>query len=172
MTPAILYKTSDSGKTWNEISRTEDMDSTDPMPLTYKTGITFINSKTGWITTQLPKAGYLGLFKTTDGGLTWHDQKVDIPENNKSDSFLTSQPVFFSKKDGILITYQCDRSNYLVYVTHDGGENWAVITENAKDGNISWTIDSVNGLEVIYNKKFWISHSGYNGYDGWEVLKK
>ena len=169
MTPAILYKTNDSGKTWDEISRTEDMKYTDPMPLANKSGITFINSRTGWITTELPNSGYIGLFRTLDGGLTWHYQEVDIPEDNKGDSFLTSPPVFFSKEDGILVTYQCTNLNYLIYVTHDGGESWTVLTDNTTDGNISWTIDTVNGIEVFYKKEIWIPH---NSWRTWEILKQ
>jgi photosystem II stability/assembly factor-like uncharacterized protein len=157
---AILYKTNDSGNTWSEINHTESV------PLESKTGMTFINSDIGWITTQTPKQGYIGLFRTLDGGLTWNYQDVDIPNDYKECTFITYPPVFFSENDGVLFTYQSDLEP-LVYITHDNGDSWVATAEKSPNGNLSWIFDADNGFQITFNNKIWVPT---NRYSTWEML--
>lgn len=64
-----LYKAEGGGKSWNKLTSTEDENAT--IPLASKTGIIFTDSDHGWITTHIPKSGYIGLYRTMDDGDTW-----------------------------------------------------------------------------------------------------
>lgn len=155
----ILYKTTDGGENWSEIAN-----SNDSLPLETKTGITFLNSEIGWISTVTPQEGYIGLYKTIDGGAIWEYQNLNIPHDYRGCLFKTLPPVFFSQEDGVLLTIQSDLEEQLVFVTHDGGNKWVATDENTNNENIKWSFSIVgNGSlwEIIYKNTTWKSNNGY-----------
>ncbi len=157
----ILYKTEDSGKNWDKLTGTEDENAT--IPLESKTGIIFNDSNDGWITTLIPRDGYIGLFRTTDGGVTWQQQELTIPEEYSTSQFTTYPPVFFTAHDGLLLSYAFDDvPKQLVYVTHDGGDTWTQ-TDGKDDSTFLWSytekeeIGQASGWTITYENKIWVT---------------
>lgn len=154
-----LYKTEDGGKKWNKLTSTEDENAT--IPFDSKTGIIFIDSHNGWITTQIPQNAYIGLFRTTDGGVTWMQQELTIPEKYSTSEFTTYPPVFFTARDGLLLSYAFDdQPKQLVYATHDGGATWTQIDEKG-DSTFQWSytekedVGQASGWTITYENKTW-----------------
>lgn len=153
-----LYKTSDSGNSWSKLTSTEDKKFT--IPLSSKSGLIFVDSLHGWLTTEIPQSGFIGLYKTKDGGVTWTQQKLNIPKKYSDTEFSTYPPVFFTSKDALLLTYSPDFSEQLVFVTHDGGASWKQIKEK-EDDTFQWGLskkaanDIASGWTIQYNHKTW-----------------
>lgn len=154
-----LYKTDNGGKKWNKLTGSEDKNTT--IPFESKTGIIFIDSNNGWITTQIPKDGYIGLFRTKDGGTTWKQQELTIPEKYSASQFTTYPPVFFTAKDGLLLSYAFDDvPKQLVYATHDGGNTWTQL-DSKGDSTFQWSytekadIGQPGGWTITYGNKTW-----------------
>lgn len=164
----VLYKTADGGKTWIKVS---DSKASKGLPSKAHSGFIFINSNIGWTTTQIPQSGYIGLFKTIDGGKTWNFEKLNIPIKFKEDMFMTDPPVFFSASDGILITNPVN-STELVFITHDGGETWTPFESGSDNNILHWKLEVSNNdyrrCVVTYKNEKWISHN-YNRM--WDLLK-
>jgi photosystem II stability/assembly factor-like uncharacterized protein len=159
-----LYRTLDGGTSWNKLTGTQDASYT--IPDVSKSGLIFTDEKHGWITTQTPQTGFLGLFQTTDGGATWSQKQIDVPKEYADIEFLTYPPVFFSSKDALLLTNTTEESlDQLVYVTHDGGNSWTSIHET-EDSLLQWSYDSqasesfAEGWTIQYNDSSWTTKDG------------
>lgn len=74
--PSDLYYTSSGGKAWSKIASTSM-----GLPLNHgKTGISFVDAETGWITIDNGlHVGQVSLYVTHDGGHTWSPQLVPVP---------------------------------------------------------------------------------------------
>ncbi|MDO3408541.1 hypothetical protein QWJ34_02035 [Saccharibacillus sp. CPCC 101409] len=117
-----LYR-SDDGRKWTLVGDVEMKE--------YPNGFRFKDEKEGWVT-----AGYrydtkhLPLYHTTDGGLTWQTQEIDVPQDYASG---TAFPPVFEAEDpqrGILgVSFKVDDTGELfsnrLYATEDGGQTWA-----------------------------------------------
>lgn len=127
----VIYRTTDSGKTWREVSSANPSTSANaPNLLPYKgdkQGISFVNTSTGWVAGTVPDKDTVWLYKTTDGGSTWHSQSLSLPSNTKGSQITTLPPRFFSSSDGILpllfLASNGTRSADF-YQTTDGGSTW------------------------------------------------
>lgn len=135
-----LYTTSDGGETWKEIGDSLQAGSTFPSGV--KSGITFVNEKEGWITTNAPWQGKVGLYKTMDGGVTWSEQTVTVPDELVNSQIYASPPLFLTKDQGILITRPAENEHTLIYITIDGGQHWKSFLDHHKDqyAGIAWTL--------------------------------
>ena len=165
-----LYKTEDGGTSWDKLTSTEDENAT--IPFESKTGIIFTDSNNGWITTQIPKEGYIGLFRTADGGVTWEQQELAIPEEYSASMFTTYPPVFFTAQDGLLLSYAFDdEPRQLVYVTHDGGDTWSQV-DGKEDSIFQWSytekeeVGLASGWTITYGNKNWITTDALIWSDG------
>jgi hypothetical protein len=113
----------------------------------YSTGITFVNEKEGYITVS-----YHGqdeyLYKTLDGGFTWQNVEVKIPNLNVN-YIESGLPVFYKKdtqKGMLVLRLVSDSTKFMLCTTSDGGENWKV------QGELN--CDSVSGYEYVDEEQF------------------
>jgi photosystem II stability/assembly factor-like uncharacterized protein len=124
-----LIQTSDGGATWVSVFHNDASQSgfSDSLPLAgIKNGLTFLDANTGWVTGSIPANGSVYLYVTHDGGVSWAQQKVPLPAEYAAYTYLPQAPVFFGK-DGFLplMVYQPERTDFTIYVTHDGGLTWS-----------------------------------------------
>jgi hypothetical protein len=136
-----VYRSTDGGETWIKIASTEDRGSGLPEG-GFKRGMTFLNSKTGWINWE-----YLGskvpiLYVTHDSGLTWRPQELPIPPRVERERSLDVPPTpglpkFFTAQDGIVrVDFPSGhrekdwppKSLVVFYATHNSGTTWTPTT--------------------------------------------
>jgi len=124
-----IFHTTDGGQHWSMIANTAPQSTSGLPDSGNKTGISFKDSQTGWVTADIP-AVYSWLYKSSDGGKTWQEQKLPLPREatnaEQIGEFTTTPPVFFGN-DGLLpvLVYYQSQPSIDLYVTHDGGKTWA-----------------------------------------------
>ncbi|HEX2927550.1 MAG TPA: hypothetical protein VHP38_15055 [Ruminiclostridium sp.] len=128
----ILYKTKDGGKTWTEIADSKNKEST--LPGGDKIGMSFVSLAKGWITVDTPWQGIVGLYMTSDGGVTWSQQKPHVPDEYQNSELHTVPPLFFSALKGVLLSFASEDNKRIpiFYITHDGGESWTPFTNKER----------------------------------------
>jgi photosystem II stability/assembly factor-like uncharacterized protein len=130
-----LWKTSDSGMSWQKISVRE---------LSEIKTVHFIDSQTGWI------GGWAGeIFRTTDGGQTW--QRAEAPLK-----YEIQQLQFVDSLHGWAVGYQYlakDQRFGALFRTDDGGVKWSklsnlnvdtqanIVSLFFLDRHVGWAID-------------------------------
>jgi photosystem II stability/assembly factor-like uncharacterized protein len=114
----ILYKTTNSGSSWSELTTNTDKD---------LAKVSFVDVNNGWMGTVDGS-----VFKTTDGGLTWVEFSYAAAVPTVAFSILDLMK-FFDANTGFIIAGKL-RSIYLLKTTN-GGETWAV-----KDSLVSATL--------------------------------
>ena len=119
-----IYATSDGGANWTRVFQHDPMLDAS-LPLSgIKNGISFFDETRGWVTGSRPMDGDVYLFRTDDGGYTWTQQPIALPEGCESALTMTESPVFFGKT-GFLPVFLFGEENQLdIYTTKDGGETW------------------------------------------------
>jgi photosystem II stability/assembly factor-like uncharacterized protein len=165
----VLYNTIDGGENWVQVSKTRNENSDSDKTIPYKgikTGMTFLDKSTGWISFQYEAPA--SLLITHDGGHTWEKQSLPLMENSGLEGGLVlAPPTFLTKDDGIIVVNNC---NSLFYITHDGGENWSYIEQPSRSGssgNLSWDFsgtdrnyDLVMNGQVTVNETIWGTSDG------------
>ncbi|WP_152399340.1 WD40/YVTN/BNR-like repeat-containing protein [Paenibacillus cellulositrophicus] len=93
----------------------------------YVSGVTFADAQHGWIAASYHGSVSVPLYRTTDGGISWVLQHIDIPEGFKYGN--VSPPQFDatdSKTGSLAIEFVSDTENRtFTYTTKDAGEHWA-----------------------------------------------
>lgn len=164
--PVTIYRTEDGGKNWTKISDTNPQTPKSLPKMGLKTGITFLDSSTGWVGLDEP-APEPEVYVTHDGGQTWERQALPIMENSGLGGFVLSPPTFFTKQDGIIIF---NNVNSLWYVTHDGGKSWILCQEYTRagsNGNLSWNFSGIDrNYDPVMNGHVTINGVTWNTKDG------
>lgn len=128
---AFVYRSTDGGENWIEVAREDFHGGDSGLPLSgSKSGITFLNATTGWITGGhgiVPN--WLYLYVTRDAGRTWRQQKLPpLPLMTARWYSWTYSPKFFTSRNGILPVFLSPEESgepvIVFYVTHDGGATW------------------------------------------------
>ncbi|MDX1591206.1 MAG: YCF48-related protein [Balneolaceae bacterium] len=133
-----LRTTSDGGTTWTERS---------PNASGSFSGISFIDSNTGWAGGHFMGDGSGTVIKTTDGGESW--TKVAGIENTMIND------IYFLDNSRGWVVGQRPTGGSVVYYTTDGGDTWTEqIVDNA-------STDTNTGITFMGEDHGWIS--GYNG---------
>jgi photosystem II stability/assembly factor-like uncharacterized protein len=70
------------------------------------------------------------LYRTTDGGGTWHPQSLALSPDERSAQLSIMPPEFFTLTDGILpVSAETENSSHFnAYVTQDAGATWQKTT--------------------------------------------
>ena len=90
-----------------------------------KNGIAFRDPLNGWVGGSIPMDGVIWLYRTVDGGLSWFEQKVDLPAGYENYQTSTYAPLFFD--DGLAtlpVQLSGEKSGYVFYRSSDDGETW------------------------------------------------
>jgi photosystem II stability/assembly factor-like uncharacterized protein len=151
----IVLHTIDGGETWKQITATQAASTEGPVPghLPFsgaKTGISFVNEVSGWVTGRASLRGSSFLYRTQDGGVTWSPQTLPLSANEAQAQLSISTPQFFSATDGILLV-SADAGNsthstqLTVYVTRDGGHSWQGETSLVAQASITSFADLQHG---------------------------
>ena len=126
-----LFRTTDGGSTWLKIAiaPASSLDIPPPGKLPFsgsKSGLSFLNATTGWVTGRVPVNGYILLYRTYDGGATWYPQRLPLSPTERSSQLSILPPLFFNATDGILpVSSDTGKGASLdVYRTRDGGTTW------------------------------------------------
>jgi photosystem II stability/assembly factor-like uncharacterized protein len=169
-----LFRTTDSGRTWVNVASAyaASLDIPPPGKLPFsgsKSGLSFLNATTGWVTGRVPVNGYTLLYRTNDGGSTWYPQSLPLSSTEKSSLLSILPPLFFNATDGILpVSFNMGKGASLdVYVTHDGGATWkgttpltaAASTADFIDVNHGWASNGTLLYVTGDSGKQWITLS-------------
>lgn len=122
-----FYSTSDGGKSWTRRG-SPDLTGCNYYP----NGMTFRNTREGWITGTNHGDPPAPLIRTRDGGRTWRVQPVALPSPYQ-DGGADTYHVRFHGKDGRrgaftarLMGSTIPTRQTVNYVTRDGGEHWHI----------------------------------------------
>lgn len=147
-----LLKTEDGGATWTQVAAASPQEaSSDSLPFGGgKTGVAFRNATDGWLTGYAPITASIYLFVTHDGGRTWTEQKLAVPDGFSEVMLTSKPPVFVSEQDGYMATEFAGVSQaFLLYATHDGGQTWSPVNAPiaGTDRRLYWDfVDSSHGF--------------------------
>jgi hypothetical protein len=115
-----LFTSEDVGTKWrlaSDLSRTVDG---------YVTGVAFKDDRNGWVAASYHGEAAVPLYRTQDGGLTWHLQQIDLPAGyNYGNAFPPVFDLSDSKSGTLKIEFHNDEGSKVIrYATGDGGATW------------------------------------------------
>lgn len=160
-----VYQTTNGGETWEQtfINDPNDANATDSLPLGgLKSDLIPLDMKTAYITGVIYAPGTIYLYRTEDGGHTWDQVQIPVPEGlqNSEVSIDRDQMKFVSAQDGFFaLRMSGDSTQTAVYVTRDGGKTWAVPSMPLDGAGHSAFLSSQEA--ILYNgKQFNVTHDG------------
>jgi len=179
-----IYHTGDGGKTWEIISSDtgyipSDSATPDALPqVGISTGLVFRNAEEGLVTMDNPVSGTMLLYRTQDGGKSWHPVSLNAPEGISGEIAYSrlSAPVFSGGQltVGIMpaMLHIGDRDVVTLYRTEDGGKSWraAAIPDSqaiADPGRISFA-DADHGWAIPADGKIVQTNDGGKS---WETVQ-
>jgi len=152
----VLYTSGDGGSTWERVL---DPYGDSPIQVCWKTGLTFADAQTGWLTRDcggVVDGAQVSL--TQDGGRSWATMDLLPPADHPAgftypSACWTHSPALWSSQSGMVgvgcKTFEPDEVHpglSLVYRTEDGGVTWeSMEAPNGElgvlDGRLTWTFD-------------------------------
>lgn len=153
---SYLHRTTDRGQTWQELETGIKDDIVDMF---------FINDRTGW----LSRRGNGGPYRTDDGGITWHPQRIPSSKTGiDSVYFLNEYEGWAGGGEETGSTSKAAEFKSVLFRTSDGGMTW----QSMLVGDSSLTIqkihfsDAQHGWLVGYDKVYNSENGGLN----WKVV--
>lgn len=165
-----IYSSTDGGKKWEQVSAANASSTDIPPPGQLppggtKTGLSFLDTMTGWITGSFPLIGYVFFYVTLDGGKTWNSQSFPFSSGQASMQIETRPPTFFTAKDGILPVSFADLITgrgiaTVIYVTHDKGITWQPTTPVSAARGTADFLDMQQGWVTDGNSLYMTNNGG------------
>ena len=123
-----IFQTSDGGKTWNRTYTNDPnlAEASDTLPLGgIKNLILPLDAETAWVGGVVYAPGQTYLFRSDDGGKTWFNINLVLPENTAESELSLQDMVFISPTNGLLaLRITSETPQTIVYITEDGGNTW------------------------------------------------
>jgi len=123
-----IFQTSDGGKTWNRTYTNDPnlAEASDTLPLGgIKNLILPLDAETAWVGGVVYATGQTYLFRSDDGGKTWFNINLVLPENTAESELSLQDMVFITPKNGLLaLRITSETPQTIVYITEDGGNTW------------------------------------------------
>ncbi len=124
-----VFQTTDGGESW---SQTYTNDPNQPgagssLPLGgLKDGIAATDMSHAWIGGVTYAPGIIYLYGTQDGGHTWTQNSIKVPDGYEQAEFETTGPVFASSSMAYLPVHVSSQNGVMlaIYVSRDGGSSW------------------------------------------------
>jgi photosystem II stability/assembly factor-like uncharacterized protein len=144
-TPIVVWSTTDGGATWTQVASTPVMGHT--------TGISFVNTTTGFATASGPSSVRL-ISVTHDAGVTWTPVALPAPTAlpiSPEMGMMASPPVFTSATSGVMeVTYYVSPlpAKLYVYRTADTGSTWQL---GPGLGELGMTLQTSGACSVLYS---------------------
>lgn len=167
-----ILATTDGGRTWAKISTVSPDPQPGELPFTgNKSGLAFSDSSKGFVTGYWPVPGSPYLFSSSDGGHTWAQVELALPEGYEESDCSTHTPVFYDQGVGTLpVTLYTPpgRREILFYSTTDGGATWIPGTPIATgEGSASWDAPVPGVILVAAQGKL---HTSTDGGKTWSTV--
>ena len=151
-----IYRTSDGGRTWLHVG-------TATAGWGFPAAINFVDRQHGWLfmkqdgTLETPGSDMVAFYGTTDGGASWN--KLSQTDTSGIAGHLPQacsklDPVFLNSSTGWIQGACGAGGGYFLYVTRDGGQNWAAVALRMPTAGTS-TCDC--GIESL---RFWDNKHG------------
>jgi photosystem II stability/assembly factor-like uncharacterized protein len=149
-----VYQTNDAGTTWNlkYINDPNHPGAGESLPLGgLKYGLTPLDSQRAWIHGVVYAPGSVYVFKTNDGGASWIQTPLPLPQGAENAELAVEQIQFVSGTDAYLIMRMTsEQVNTAVYQSHDSGETWSLTPTLIPGGAVA---DFPSARELImYNR--------------------
>lgn len=155
-----VFQTSDGGKTW---SRTYTNDPNlagagDTLPLGgIKNFILPLDAETAWIGGVVYAPGEIYLFRSDDGGQTWFNINLVLPQGAAGSEMSVQGLRFVSPTKGLLaIRIQSETPQTVVYLTEDGGNTWSQLPVTFEGYGFLET-PSANEMIFYYADQFYVT---------------
>lgn len=159
-----IFQTTDGGQTWNQ-NYTNDPNqptASDSLPLSgIKDGMTVTDMKNAWVGGVTYAPGIVYLYQSSDAGHTWNLESVPIPAGYEQAEFETIGPKFVSPTDAYLPVHVSSQNGVMlaIYVSHDGGANWALTPTMIPQGGSMDFVSATDGF--VWNASaFYVTHDG------------
>jgi photosystem II stability/assembly factor-like uncharacterized protein len=164
-----IFKTTDGGQSWKRVSAASPNNDAQLNTLPFagdKNGMTFLDTQHGWVGGTEPKDGYVWLFATQDGGQTWKQVNLPLPDGYLTSTISVDPPEFFSAKNGILpVTLFINSSYKIFYSTQDGGQSWKAGSVLDSNGIVSTPTE-----QDIFVWDGGILQTSHNGGQTWTAI--
>jgi photosystem II stability/assembly factor-like uncharacterized protein len=146
-----IFQTSDSGRTWNR-TYTNDPNlegAGESLPLGGIKNIMIpLNEQTLWVGGVVYAPGTVYLFRSDDGGKTWAQVELTLPEGAGESELGVEDLRFISRTQGILkLRIASTSSRVVLYTTGDGGDTWSPLSTTFEGGGI---LDVPSAEEMIF----------------------
>jgi hypothetical protein len=123
-----LYQTSDGGATWTLKYANDPSQPNNSLPFSgIKSGMAFRDTMRGWAGGEIPTSGFVYLYRTDDGGVSWSHQSLPLPAGYEMAAMVTTAPKFFGANEAVLPVWMgldVGQRHLYLYVTQDGGSTW------------------------------------------------
>lgn len=166
-----IFQTTDGGQTWaqNYINDPTQPGAANSLPLGgIKDGLTVTDMKNAWVGGVTYAPGVVYLYQTSDAGHSWNLNPVPVPAGYEQAEFETIGPKFVSSADAYLPVHISSQNGVMlaVYVSHDGGANWALTPTMIPQGGLMDFVSPKDGF-------VWNASAFYETHDGaktWTII--
>ncbi|MFM8426074.1 MAG: WD40/YVTN/BNR-like repeat-containing protein, partial [Chloroflexota bacterium] len=84
-----------------------------------------LDAETAWVGGVVYAPGQTYLFRSDDGGKTWFNINLVLPENTAESELSLQDMVFITPTNGLLaLRITSETPQTIVYITEDGGNTW------------------------------------------------